>query len=184
MVRLRVCLTLALALLLLGIGGWTPANHTAVPDSLAPEGLVGLDWQTIQSQVDKFTAIDGLIGMEFRNSLAINSNKPVDSGTLHVDSITMAYKASGYYFNNIFADVWVVDQAGDPVKGAMVRSEWYRNEKYLWEQYRNTDKNGHTRLGLSTGVEGTWQVCVVGVEKPGWSVDDINLPWCEWIYVP
>jgi hypothetical protein len=39
MVRLRVCLMLAVALLLLGNGAWTPANNTAVADSLVPEGL-------------------------------------------------------------------------------------------------------------------------------------------------
>jgi hypothetical protein len=38
MVRLCVCLTLALALLLLGSSVWTPANHTTTPDSLVSVG--------------------------------------------------------------------------------------------------------------------------------------------------
>jgi hypothetical protein len=184
MVRLRVYLTLALALLLLANGAWTPANHTDIFDSLAPDDLVAVDRQAIQSKDNILPVTNRVMRTESSNSLAVNSNKPVDTGTAHVKSVELGYQAKGHYFKNIYADVLVLDQYDHPVRGATVYSRWYHNSDYLWDQDGVTDKNGHARLGLSTGVSGTWKVCVVGIEKPNWDVDEYNLPICKEIYVP
>jgi hypothetical protein len=185
MVHLRVYLTLALALLVLGNGAWTPANHIAVPDSLAPESLVDVNWQAFQYQDNKLPATGSVMGMDFRNSLAVNSNKPIDSGIAHLVLGNMEYQTSGHYFKIISVDVWVLDQDDNPVRRAMVYSKWYHNGNYLWDLDRVTDKNGHASLGLSTGVGGKWEVCVFNVVKSGWSTDpDPMVEMCSSINVP
>jgi hypothetical protein len=186
MVRLRVFLTLALALLLLGNGAWTPANHTTVPDSLVPEDLTAVDWQAIQFQVDKLTATGNMMGTEFRNAVAASSGTSValDTNTIQVKDITMGKKVFPHYWYNVFAEVLIVDQGDNPVNKAIVYSEWSLNEGTTMVINGKTDKNGLAVLGLRAGLEGTWKVCVIGLEKSGWDIDESNLPWCEWIYVP
>jgi hypothetical protein len=123
-VRLRVYLTLALALLLLGSGAWTPASHTAASDSLDPAGLTAIDWQAIQSQVAKLTAADGVMRAEVRNSVAVSGDTTVVLGSAHVGDISMRYKAFRYYWYDVFADIQVLDQAEHPVDKATVYIEW------------------------------------------------------------
>jgi hypothetical protein len=150
MIRLRVCLTLALTLLLLGNGAWTPANHIAAADSLASAGLAATDL-------------------------------PI----LHVESIEAGYKASGHYFYNIFADVQIRDEDNNPVYRAMVYSEWSLDGGPILEIQGKTDKSGHAGLGLRAGLHGTWNVCVVNVQKSGWDFDpDWSVSLCDSVDVP
>jgi hypothetical protein len=189
MVRLHVCLTLALTLLLLGNGAWIPASHTAASDSLVPAGLTAVDWQAIQSQVANLTTTDGLMGPEFRNPVAVSGDTAVVSGTAHVGGISMGYKASGIYFYNVLADVLILDQGGQPVNKAMVYIIWTLHrgdeEGYPLVQHGNTDKNGHAVLGLRAGLVGTWEVCVDKVVKSGWYYDsNQNIETCDALEVP
>ena len=179
MVRLRVCLTLALTLLLLGNGAWIPASHIAALDSLVPAGLTAVDWQAIQSQVAKLTTTDGLMGPEFRNPVEVSGDTAVDSSIAHVEKITIGFKAFHYYNYNISLDILVHDQTGQPVNKAMVYTEWRLNGGPILEIHGNTNKNGHAVLGLRAGLHGTWEVCVVNVVKSGWSyVPDSSVPLC------
>ena len=76
MKRLRFCLTLTLAVLLLGSGAWPPA-HGAALDSPVPAGLTAVDWQAIQSQVAKLTAADGVMKGVFGASVAVSGDTAV-----------------------------------------------------------------------------------------------------------
>ena len=185
MVRLRVYLTLALALLLLGSGAWTPASHTAASDSLDPTGLTAIDWQAIQSQVAKLTAADGVMRAEVRNSVAVSGDTAVEPGTASVEFINKGYKASGHYFYKYFADVRILNQDKNPVNRAIVYSDWWLTTDKTLVIHGRTDKNGLAVLGLSAGlVEGTWNICVTEVVKSGWSyvLDPTKL--CDTVVVP
>lgn len=185
MVRLRVYLTLALTLLLLGNGAWTPTSHTAASDSLVQAGLTTISWQAIQSQVAKLTAADGVMRAEVRNSVAVSGDTAVVLGSAHVGDITTGYKASGHYFYNYFADVQILDQYNHPVKRAMVYSNWYLPTGKTLVIHWRTDKNGLAGLGLSAGlVEGTWKICVTNVVKSGWDYDSSqNVETCDELVV-
>jgi hypothetical protein len=77
MKRLRFCLTLALALLCLGSGAWTPASHIAASDSLVPASLRDQGGADAWGQVAKLTAADGAGGDRFGNSVSVSGDTVV-----------------------------------------------------------------------------------------------------------
>lgn len=104
--------------------------------------------------------------------------------TLHVGNIVMAYRAIGGQYA-VRAIVPIRDHNNNPVVAATVAADWTLPNGKVISQMATTAQNGSARFGMRRQQTGVYQICVIGVGKPGYTYDPAqNLETCESLTVP
>jgi len=103
-------------------------------------------------------------------------------GVMHVDDIQMSYVQLNKNRFQVFADVTIRDQLGNPVDVATVSVQWTHPKGVLDDQ-RVTGGTGVATFDI-INKPGDYQICVTDVTKTGWTYDpNQNVKTCETLTV-
>jgi hypothetical protein len=70
--------------------------------------------------------------------------------------------------NDVAAMIRIVDEDGEPVVGALVRTEWTLPNEETADAENDTCSQGVASVFVPLVEPGTYEMCVASVEKDGW----------------